>query len=156
MNWKVLAGKKETFRGSPVSELRFPTSAEIRYWCFSGAAQGVRGMFWWSYTRSIQARHDWIAGEFADATREFRQFVDLTAPAHTPTILSEARDAGFLVNGSPQAQPLTCSLQDEMTEATLVPWGSTRVTETSVHEGRLTGGSAHPWEVFVWKVVDAI
>jgi hypothetical protein len=167
MNWKVLAGKNETYRGSPVSELRFPTAAEIRYWCFSGAVQGVRGMFWWSYYRSTQAGYGWINGEFASATREFREFVDLTAPTHTPTILKEERDSNLLlaiwrrptgtflvaVNRCPLAQPLTRRLGDEVPGTTLQPWGSTRVTDTAVRKGRLTGGIARPWEVFVWKVV---
>lgn len=68
------------------------------------------------------------------------------------------RPAGtFLVavNGQPQAQPLTCWLENELTEATLQPWGSTRITDTTVRTGRLKGGVARPWEVFIWKVVEA-
>ena len=42
-NWKALAGEKETYRGSPAAELRYPTREELRYWCYSGAAQGVTG-----------------------------------------------------------------------------------------------------------------
>jgi len=53
-NWKVFGKGKETYRNSPVLALRFPAAVEIRYWCFSGAAQGIRGMFWWSHTRSVQ------------------------------------------------------------------------------------------------------
>lgn len=168
-NWKVFGKGKETYRNSPVSELRFPTAAEIRYWCFSGAAQGIRGMFWWSHTRSIQVDKDWVNGEFAGVAREFRKFVDLVEPVHKPTILKRARDDNFLiaiwrrptgtflvaVNGSPLEQPLIQGLEGEVTAATLLPWGSTRPTDARICEGRLEGGIARPWEVFVWKVVEA-
>ncbi len=165
-NWKVFGKGKETYRGSPVSALRFPTADEIRYWCYSGAAQGIRGMFWWSHTQSVRVDPDWINGPFARVSREFRDFVDLTAPTHKPILLERARDGNFImalwrrpsgtylvaVNAWPLEQSLTRGLEGQVKEAKLTPWGSTRATATDIHKGRLTGGTARPWEVFVWKV----
>ena len=169
INWKVFAGKKKTYRGSPVAELRFPTTAELRYWCYSGAAQGVRGMFWWSYARSVQAGYGWINQTFGPVMREFHQFTRLTAPTYKPIILKRARDGNFrmalwrrpagtflvLVNAWPLEQSMGRWLEGEIDHATLTPWGHTRNIDVAIENGRLTGGSAHPWEVFVWKVLDA-
>ena len=165
-NWKAIAGKRETFRGSPVAELRYPTAAEIRYFCYSGAAQGVRGMFWWSYYRSIQAGYTWINGEFAKVLREFREFTELAAPAYKPTVFKRARDVNILmamwrrpggdylvvVNGWPLPQPVERWTEDKLTNAVLTPWGTTRDVGAAVENGKLTAGTAKPWEVFVWKM----
>ena len=165
-NWKVFGKGKETYRNSPVSELRFPVADEIRYWCYSGAVQGVRGMFWWSHTRSVEVDKDWINGEFADTMREFREFTELTAPTYKPVIFKRVKNSSILValwrrpagtflvavNGSPLGQPLIQGLEGEVPEATLLPWGSTRATDAAIREGRLEGGVARPWEVFVWRV----
>lgn len=168
MNWKVLAGDHKEYRGSPVSELRFPTGDEIRYWCFSGATQGVRGMFWWSYARSVQAGYGWINGDFADAVREFRAFTTLVAPAHQPVILKRSRDMNIMmalwrretvdvlvaVNAWPLEQPLARWTENHVASALLTPWGSTRDTGATIRNGALKAGTAKPWEVFVWTLTD--
>ena len=46
-NWRALARGQEPYRGGPAGTLRYPEPAELRYWCYAGASQGVRGMFWW-------------------------------------------------------------------------------------------------------------
>ncbi|MCK5801449.1 MAG: hypothetical protein KAI66_01390 [Lentisphaeria bacterium] len=168
MNWRVLAGDRKEFRGSPVSEMRFPNDVEIRYWCFSGATQGVRGMFWWSYARSVQAGYGWINGEFARTMREFDTFTKLVAPAHKPVIFKRSRDANIMmalwrrenvdvlvaVNAWPLEQPMTRWTEDILAKATLTPWGSTRDTNATIQNGALKAGIAKPWEVFVWTLTD--
>ena len=167
-NWKVFGKGKDTYRNSPVSELRFPEAREVRYWCFSGAAQGVRGMFWWSHTRSVEIDPDWIGGGFADVMREFRAFVDLTAPAHEPFIFKRAKNSSILcalwrrptgtflvaANASSLEQPLFQGLEGELADAELQPWGSTRATGAEIRGGRLEGAVFQPWEVFVWKLIE--
>jgi len=167
-NWRVLAGERELYRGSPASKLRFPNQTEIRYWCFSGLAQGVRGMFWWSYCRSGQAGYGWINGEFKAVLREFRQYADLVSPAHECIVLKQPRDTNVMmalwerpgksclvaVNSSALAQPLNGRLEGKLLSATLSPWGTTRDTGATLENGKLSAGQAKPWEVFVWEVKD--
>lgn len=168
MNWKVLAGDRDTYRGSPVAELRFPTRDEIRYWCYSGAAQGVRGMFWWSFYRSVQGGYGWINSDFAQASSEFAAFTRLAAPAHDPITFKRSRDVNILmalwrrprgsylvaVNGWPLKQELSRWMEDHIQSATLEPWGLTRATGATLEDGKLNAGTAQPWEVFVWKLAD--
>jgi len=165
-NWKALAGKKETYRGSPTARMRYPTKDELRYWCYSGAAQGVRGMFWWSYYRSVQIGYGWIGTTFAEVMREFSEFTKLTAPTHKPDVFSRARDTNIImarwrrpggdflvvVNAWPLERPISRWTEDKIANATLRPWGATRDVEAKLENGTLTVGSAKPWEVFVWKL----
>jgi hypothetical protein len=167
-NWKAMAGDAETYRGSPTNTLRYPNTAELRYWCYSGLCQGVRGMFWWSYYRSTQGGYGWINGEFARVTREFAEFTKTVAPAHQPLIFERARDDDalmalwtrpdgeylVLVNAWPLARPMSRWMEDKVAEATLTPWGSTRAVEATLEKGRLTvAGDVEPWEALVWKLV---
>ncbi len=168
MNWKVLAGNKKTYRGSPVDSLRYPTAEELRYFCYSGLAQGVRGMFWWSYYRSVQLNSGWMEKTFGPVMREFRDFTRLTAPAHKAEPLPRARDANFflalwrrpagsflmLVNAWPLEQNATRWLEDKIANARLVPWGATRETNATLTGGQLNAGVARPWEVLIWKLED--
>jgi hypothetical protein len=165
-DWKVLAGDAETYRGSPTNTLRYPNTAELRYWCYAGLCQGVRGMFWWSYTRSVGVGYVWINSTFKDALAEYREFTNLVAPAHKPTIISRARDDDWflalyerpsgthlvLVNAWPLARPAFRGLEGKLQDATLTPWGSTRQVPARVEGGNLIVERAEPWESFVWKV----
>lgn len=165
-NWRVLAGNRKTYRGSPVARMRYPTKEEIRYWCYSEAAQGVRGLFWWSYSRSVQGGYGWINHEFAQVLREFRDFTRLTAPTFKPQVFPRARDVNVVmalweramgnylvvVNSWPLERNITRWMEDKLQEAKLIPWGTTRDTHATLKDGRLTVGAAKPWEVFVWKV----
>jgi len=167
-NWQAIGrrNKAKVFRGSPVEELRYPTRAEIRYLCFGGLAQGVRGMFWWSYYWSVRSGYTWLDKEFAPVNREFRQFTRLVAPAHKGDIIESARDSDILmarwkrptgeylvaVNDWPLKRDLVRSMGGKVQDAELIPWGSTRKSEAAVRDGKLTVGSAEPWEVFVWRI----
>lgn len=165
MNWKVF-GEAGSKRAKDPTKLRYPNATELHYWAYSSLAQGVRGLFWWSYTRSVQGGYGWINSEFKTAMIEVRQFVDMVAPAHKPerfpTTEDEAvymalwkRPAGtFLVlaNGQPIARQISRGSEGLLpTEAKLTPWGHTRASDAAVTEGRLSV-SAKPWETFIWKV----
>ena len=168
-NWKALAGDEKEYRGSPVADLRYPNGAELRYWCYSGLCQGVRGMFWWSYARSIQCGYGWINGPFGETMREFAEFTRLVSPAHEPLIFERARDDDtfmalwqrpggsylVLVNAWPLARPLSRWMEDKLQAGTLTPYGTTRDAGATLEKGRLTVPEALPWETFVWKLNDA-
>lgn len=165
-NWKALAGKDETYRGCPTSTLRYPNTTELRYWCYGGLCQGVRGMFWWSYYRSVQGGYGWLKGGFASTLREFAEFTRAVAPAHRPESFERARDDDallalwsrpggdylVLVNAWPLARSLSRGLEGRLTEAALTPWGSTRAAAARIENGRLSVDRIEPWEALVWKV----
>ena len=165
-NWRALAGKQETYRGVPVAQLRYPSEAEVRYWCYAGLCQGVRGMFWWGYSQSVETGYGWISGTFANTMREFAEFTKLVAPACKPLVFERARDDDTfmamwqrpggtylaLVNAWPLERPLSRWMEDKVQAGTLTPWGHTRASEASIEGGRLTVGKALPWEAFVWKL----
>ena len=165
-NWRAMAGQNETFRGSPVAQLRYPIEAELRYWCYAGLCQGVRGMFWWSYARSVQCGYGWINGEFAATMREFAEFTKLVAPAHQPVTFERAQDDDIflamwqrpggtylvMVNAWPLERPLSRGLEDKLQAGTLTPVGHTRAADAKLEGGRLTVDKALPWEAFVWKL----
>jgi hypothetical protein len=123
-------------------------------------------MFWWSYTRSVGVGYVWINSTFKDALAEYREFTNLVAPAHKPTIISRARDDDWflalyerpsgthlvLVNAWPLARPAFRGLEGKLQDATLTPWGSTRQVPARVEGGNLIVERAEPWESFVWKV----
>ena len=94
-NWQAIAREKNVteYRHSPVDKMRFPNQAELRYLACSGLAQGVRGMFWWSYHRSVMSDAGWLAREFAPVNREFRDFTRLVAPAHRGEIIPTPKDS---------------------------------------------------------------
>lgn len=165
-NWKYLAPEgAEMFRDRPVAKMRYPNTQELRYFCYSGLAQGVRGMFWWSHTRSIMGGKKWLSDVFCDVNTEFSDFVDLVSPAHKPYIFERARDDNLLmafwsrpsgdwmvlVNAWPLERDICRSTGGKIENAELVPWGGTRKTIARLIDGKVIV-SAQPWEVFVWKV----
>ncbi len=167
-NWKALARGKETYRGSPVNELRYPTAAEIRYWCYSGLAQGVRGMFWWSYYHAVEGDPEWIHREFQPVSAEFREFTERVRPAHEAEIFERCRDMNVLmalwrrpggtylvlVNSWPLGRPVSRSTEGRIRNAVLTPWGTTRDTGATLRNGTLIVGDVEPWEVFVWELTE--
>ncbi len=170
INWRVFAKGRKVYQGAPVEELRFPNAAELRYWCYSEAAQGVRGMFWWSHTHAERGSKEWLEGPFAETMKGFRRFIEATKPTYPPTyIFKRARDGHFIaalwrrpsgvylvaVNAWPLEQEMGFWLEDKLSEAVLEPWGSTRAVKARVHKSHIEGVTARPWEVFVWKVSKA-
>ena len=168
MNWKGLKGYMAQ-RVDDVEKLRYPTAAELHYWSYSSLAQGVRGLFWWSYYQSVQCGYPWINSEFKQAMLEVRQFVDLVAPAHKPVIFQYAPDekvymavwrrpaGNFLVvaNGQPIARKIRRGNEGLIAdEATLRPWGHTRESDAAVAGGVFTV-HAQPWETFIWELEEA-
>jgi putative transposase len=157
------------YRHSPVDKMRFPNQAELRYLAYSGLAQGVRGMFWWSYHRSVMSDAGWLAREFAPVNREFRDFTRLVAPAHRGEIIPMAKGSGVLaahwrrpsgeywlvVNARPDRRPLTIDTRAKGPIATLTAWGSTRKVGAAIRDGVLAVESAEPWEVFVLECGDS-
>ena len=170
-NWQSIAQHKnlKLYRGSPVDEMRFPNERELRYLCYSGLAQGVRGMFWYSYKWSVRTDYTWLSKQLAPVNQEFRRFTRLVAPAHKGVIFKSARDSSILmamwcrpkgdylmaVNGQPTKCDLICSMEGRMHDAKLIPWGFTRAADAAIRQGTLTVKSAEPWEVFVWQLQDA-
>jgi hypothetical protein len=168
MNWKILAGDKEEYRGSPVAELRYPNADELRYLCYSGLVQGVRGMFWWSYYRSVQLEPRWMREVFGPVVREFAGFTRLVAPAHDALRFERAADSNLLmalwqresgdylvlVNAWPLEQAVTRWMEDRIESARLTPVGGTRDSGATLTRGRLNVGMVQPWEVLVWQLAD--
>jgi hypothetical protein len=166
MNWRALAGTGKTYRGSPTAELRYPTAAELRYFCYSGLVQGVRGMFWWSYTRSVQVDPRWMEEAFGPVVREFRDFTRLVAPAHKPDSFCRDRKARILpgvwrrpagtflvlVNATPEEQSGDISLAGMSGSGRLTPWRTSRKIEAALTAGQLRTGPLRPWEVLIWKL----
>lgn len=166
-NWQAIGQRRNLteFRNSPVDQMRFPNQAELRYLCYSGLAQGVRGMFWWSYYWARQSDAAWLGREFAPVSREFRDFTRLVKPAHCGEIISTGSSSGavlatrwdrpsgeywVVVNQEPTERPLVIDTKVKDRSATLTPWGSTRQVDAMLRGGVLTVPAAQPWEVFVW------
>ncbi|MCD6175769.1 MAG: hypothetical protein J7K65_08420 [Planctomycetes bacterium] len=164
-NWKILAGDKKVYRDRPTANFRYPNTQELRYWCYSGLTQGVRGMFWWSHTRSIQYDKNWMPAVFSGVMLEFRDFVDLVSPAHKPFMFERVADKSslmamwerpsgswlVLVNKTPKVQKIARSTNGKIENKKLIPWGKTQKVNAEVVDGKILV-KAKPWEVFIWEV----
>jgi len=165
MNWKVMPDYVKS-KGIDPDDCRYPSADEVYYWSYSSLAQGTRGLFWWSYYRSIQGGYGWINSTFKEAMLEVREFVDLVAPAHEAEIFEFAPDedvhiaiwdrpAGkhvVLANGQPIARKISRGTEGRLADGTkLTPWGHTRDAGATVADGRITV-QAEPWETFVWQL----
>ncbi len=171
-NWQSIArrNKSKEYRGSPVDKLRYPNPKELRYLCYGQLAQGVRGVFWWSYYWSVRTGYTWLSREFAPVNQEFRRFTRLVTPAHKGEIFESARDSNILmaiwrrpggdylvvVNDRPNKRELTCDTEGKILGVKLIPWGSTRAAKAAIRKGILTVKSAEPWEVFVWRLEEQL
>lgn len=160
----------ETFRGRPVKDLRYPTQAEIRYWCYSSLIVGVRGLAWWSHYRSQQVdRGKWLINEFAPVIREFREFTDTVRPATKLFRYTRAEDQNLylalwvrgeathlvLVNAWPLGRTVRRGFYPKPVAGVLAPWGRTRDAEAGIEGGKLLV-EAEPWEVFVWTLEGSV
>lgn len=160
---------KDTATSEEARKFRYPNATELYYWSYSSLAQGVRGLFWWSYYRSVQNGYGWINTEFKSAMQEVRRFVDLVKPAHKPEVFQYAPDEDVymalyrrptgtylvMANGQPIARRISRGTEKLLAdEATLEPWGHTRAAEAKVTGGKVTV-EAQPWETFVWRVTEA-
>lgn len=88
-NWQVISGVVEKVRegtyhvkeaGSDPAIWRYPTTEELRNWTYSSLIQNVRGLMWWSYTRSLMSDDSypkWMDRVLAGVTKEFVGFVAL-------------------------------------------------------------------------------
>ncbi|MDI9583217.1 MAG: hypothetical protein QM473_03280 [Acidobacteriota bacterium] len=165
MNWKVF-GAAGASRAQDPANLRYPNATELLYWSYSSLAQGVRGLFWWSYYRSVQGGYGWIDSEFKNAMLEVRAFTDLVKPAHKPQRFQYAADEAVymalwkrpagdylvLANGQPIARRISRGGEGLLPDkAKLEPWGHTRTAEATLEGGQVTV-TAEPWETFVWKL----
>jgi hypothetical protein len=166
-NWQAIGRSKNktVYRDRPVDLMRFPNPAELRFLCYSGLAQGARGIFWWSYSWAVRSDRTWLDKEFAPVNREFRDFTRLVVPAHRGETISTAKSSDILamrwrrptgeywvvVNGRPTERPLTIDLQSKGENAVLASWGATRKVGAAIRDGVLAVESARPWEVFVWQ-----
>jgi hypothetical protein len=171
INWKAYAPKDaEVFRGNAVEDLRFPDREELRYWFYSSAAIGCRGVFWYNFSRGAAGPdgRQWLAEVFAPVCREFRQFVDTVAPAWRRTQLHYATDEDLVIslwqrqagtylvciNEYPATKNINRRMEGLLDGGRLEPWGSTRDAGATLENGRLSV-EAGPWEVFVWRVLPA-
>ncbi len=167
MNWKALGAKAAHVEDA--AKLRYPEARELRYWCYSSLAQGVRGLFWWSYARSVQTGYGWINSVFKDTLLEVKQFTDLVKPAHKPVVFQYAPDSRVylaiwrrptgdfmvLTNGEPIARRIRRNNEGlTAREVKLHPWGQTRAGDAKVTGGVITV-RAEPWETFVWEMEEA-
>ena len=165
MNWKVMPDYMKS-KGIDPDKCRYPNAQEIYYWSYSSLAQGTRGLFWWSYYRSVEGGYGWINSTFKEAMGEVRRFVDLVAPAHKPDIFEFAPDSDVhiaiwrrpagsymvLANGQPIARRISRSTEGRIADGTtLEPWGHTRDAGTVVAGGGITV-QAEPWETFIWRL----
>jgi hypothetical protein len=167
-NWAVFAPKgATTYRSVPVSELRSPDERELRYMIYANVAQGVDGVFFYSYLRGKQSDPKWFAQTFAPTIHELRTFIDEISSAHTSrkifrvsadfdiyaTLWENENDRWLIVaNGQPRERNLPLTLERKIRFARLQPIGATRDTGAVVQNGRVTV-AARPWEVFVWKFI---
>lgn len=165
-NWACLAPKgATTYRGSAVDQLRYPNESELRYMIYANLAQGVDGLFFYSYLRGQRYDPKWFAEIFAPTVRELNSFIKTTGAARPSKIfrveqdfeiyaaLWQRDDIGYLVmcNGQPKARTLTTSLGSSITSTRLEPFGKTKPVTATIARGRIIV-QAGPWEVFAWKL----
>jgi hypothetical protein len=163
-NWACLAGKATTYRGFPVAELRYPNETELRYMIYGCVAQGVSGVFFYSYLRGRQYDPKWFDEVFTPAARDLRGFTDAVGGVR-PRVYKVTQDFGIymalwdcpagrwlmLANGQGESRDLAESLDGRANAAKLLPFGHTRATDAALVDGRVKV-HAGPWEVFVWRL----
>lgn len=148
---------------------RRPHAEELRYWCFSSLAIGVRGLFFWSLGRENDLTH--FSRVLKPAVEDVMTFIDLAAPAHVltrnatnqPTAYSaifrrHGRDYVIVANGSSTKREVEVYLPGPYPSPPFAPLVSTRNARVRVIQSRdihlpptRLCVSAHPWEVFVWE-----
>ena len=157
---------KETYKNFPVRDLRYPTRDELRYMIYGTLAQGVRGMWFWSYLRGQRFDPRWWEGEFVPVVKELRAFVDQVSPAWEVKAVMPARERDVylgvwerngakwvvLANGRNEEREIAEVVQGLEGKLTCV--GSTRAVDASMDQGTLKV-RARPWEVFVWTFGEA-
>ena len=156
-NWQV-------FR--PQTPSRLPVAEELRYWCYASIALGARGLGWYSHYEGLRSPGgaQWFANTFAPVVSEVRQFVDAVAPAHHPTPIAGADAANVylaiwkrsgtnwvvLVNNLNTGNTVSVSLEGQVADGPLIPWGSTAGSPAAVVGGTLQPVTLAPYEVKVW------
>src|SRR5205823_5778077 len=130
----------------PVNQLRYPNEMELRYMIYANLAQGIDGLFFYSYARGQRYDPKWFAEIFAATIRDLRQFTDEVIPASTPKIYKVAQDFDLfmalwdrpsgkyllIANGHPQSRTIEESLDGAADSAILQPIGHTRPNNATV------------------------
>ena len=156
-NWQVFDSDKPS---------RLPIAEELRYWSYASIAQGARGLAWYSHYEGLRSPggSQWFSDTFGPVMREVRQFADAIAPAHHPIRISdaEAEDAHLslwersgvtwvvAVNNRNTSNTVSVSLDGQVADGTLTPWGTSADIPATVSGGSLQPVTLEPYEVRVW------
>ncbi len=155
----------------PDTPSRFPVAEELRYWCYASIALGARGLGWYGYYQGLQfaGGAQWFANTFAPVLQEVRLFVDSVAPAHHPTAIPGAAAANIylatwnrsgvtwvvIVNDLGSSNTVSLSLDGQVADGTLTPWGSSAAIPATVSGGNLQPVTLDPYEVRIWTIVSS-
>lgn len=164
-NWQSMAKTpSDTLRGFHVKELRYPNYMELRYLCFSTISQGVKGLAFYSYARSIMTNPKWSNDVGAKVLDEVVEFYDLVKNENmTHTLLSDYRDEGYLlsewkndskrfitlINTTPEKRHFVYRGRLNMSATSL--WGASRSVAFSEQARRIKFFDVEPWEVLIWQ-----
>jgi len=164
-NWRSYAKPGQTeLRNSPVSELRYPNAEEIRYLNYSTIAQGVRGLAYFSYLRSMTPDATWVTHTATPALREVREFTNIIKNGFEfqrfrdvdkdQLIFSvwNKLDKNYIVLVNASSQKRSVSLEREVLSGkNWKAWGKTRAEGINISGKTITITEIKPWEVLIWE-----
>jgi hypothetical protein len=163
INWKSFSNQAHV-KDLDKNKFRYPTTAELRYFCYSSLAQGISGLFFFSYLRSLEHSDNWTQTVFADVIRDFSKFTKAIGN-NRPQINKFAQDANLfmarwvnkngewivLVNDWPLERDIDLWTEGKVADARLLPLGATRKLAMTVKNNKIKL-RMKPWEVFIWQV----
>ena len=172
MSWKSFAHQlgKQTRK----EMLRYPTREEMRYLMLSPLAQGVCGVFGFSFHHAMRTGGDpsWWMRDCAPAARELGEFVKLVKNPESPERFRRSADGNYLaarfkgrepgrdylmmVNAWPlPRRNAGCYLDGKVPgRYRLVPRGSTRDIPAELKDSKIRlGAEMQPWEVMIWEMI---
>jgi hypothetical protein len=165
ITWKSFSTQSHV-KNLKINKFHYPNQAELRYFCYSSLAQGVKGLFFFSYARALQIDPAWVKNDFATVISDVRKFVKNVAPANQPTTKSfNKKDKIFtaswvradvewlvLVNAKAKVATLVHSIKNPGAAA-ITPWGASRKLNIVVPDDASIKLQLEPWEVVILKIV---
>lgn len=158
-------------KGIDPAQIRYPDANEIRYMIWGSMAQGVPGIWFYSYYDNIKVN---TMAQFEQnvvpAVRELKQFIAMVDAPDKPEVYSGARDDHFYLASwragaktyfvAANAWPTESTLADRWLDGkitddfNLQPWGSSAECKAEIRNGKLTVNPGFsPWEVRIWELL---
>lgn len=157
-------------KGKDPKTIRYPNAEEIRFMIWSTFAQGVPGIWFYSYYDNVR---DKTMKEFDTVAvpqiQELRRFADMVDRPASPETFRFPRDSHFYVgiwhagqksylaaaNAWPMESELNGWLENKVSgNYQLEPWGSTKSFPGVIRDGRVLSETPFsPWEVRVWEMI---